>query len=152
MNLRHTSSNYPKKAHLNIRTLAVRAVLEDQLLQVEKRSLVVHPLSDLHNRRPSVVRERGGTVVTLLIPHDESDHHRLLEHCTIANLFLHREFQLETPTVGLCPYPRRVNQLDLFKAHYLVARRVTSRARACYFVDLARNRGGRITWVSSTRL
>lgn len=136
INFWRNSSNYLTKADLNIRTLAVRVVLENQLLQVEKRSLVVHPLSDLHNRRPSIVRECSGAVVTLLIPHDESHHHRLLQHRAIANFLLHREFQLETPTVRLCPDPCCVHQLDLFEAHDLVVRKVTSRARAGVIAEI----------------
>lgn len=83
----------------------MRAVLEDELLEVEKRSLVIHPLSDLNYRRPRVVRERGGAALALLIPHDESDHHNLLQDGAVAHLFLDGEFELETSAVRLCPYP-----------------------------------------------
>ena len=83
----------------------MRAVLENKLLQIEEGPLVVYPLSDLHHRRPRIVRERSGAVVALLISHDEGDRHGLLKHCPVADLLLHRELELEPPTVRLRPYP-----------------------------------------------
>lgn len=92
-------------SHLDVGALAVRAVLENELLQIEEGPFVVHPLSDLHDRRPCVVRESSGAVLALLISHDEGNRHGLLKDGPVADLLLHREFELETPTVRLRPDP-----------------------------------------------
>lgn len=69
---------YCCSSHLDVGALAVRAVLENELLQVKESPLVVHPLPDLYHCRPRIVRESSGAVVALLISHDEGNRHGLL--------------------------------------------------------------------------
>ena len=74
----YTRKHRYRSSHLDVGALAVRAVLEDELLQVEEGPLVVDPLPDLYHRRPRIVRESSGAVIALLVAHNESNRHGLL--------------------------------------------------------------------------
>lgn len=110
-----------RKTYLDVCALAVRTVLEDELLQVKESPLVIHPLPDLHDRCPCVVCECRGAVIALLVPDDEGNDHCLLQDSPVPNLFLDGELKLQTPTMGFCPDPRSIHQLHLLKAVDLLA-------------------------------
>ena len=61
--------------------LLLRAVLEDELLEEEERTLVRDLLPDLHERLPGVLRRELRTVRALAILHEVLDLEHLLKDC-----------------------------------------------------------------------
>lgn len=99
-------------------------MLENELLQVEEGSLVIHSLPDLYHRSPSIVRERCSAALALLVSQNKGDRHGLLEDGAVTDLLLHCDFELETSTVWLRPDPSGVNELHLLETGNLIMRKV----------------------------
>lgn len=64
---------------LDTNRILLGRVLEDKLLEVQERPLVVHFLSNLNHRFPCVLRREAGTVRTLTVHDDVFDLEYLLE-------------------------------------------------------------------------
>lgn len=80
---------------LDARAPVGRVVLQDQLLEVEERPLVVDSLADLHLRLPEVRRVHALTVLALQVLNDELDDERLLHLGAIQHLLLDGQLDLQ---------------------------------------------------------
>ncbi len=92
--------------------LLVRIVLQDQLLQPQKRPFVRDLLSDLYARLPSVLRCQFGTTWALTGVDDQSQDERLLEDSVCQDLLLDRHFDLDSSGVWLSPDEGSVDKAD----------------------------------------
>lgn len=101
---------------LNAQALLRCVMLNDQLLQEEEGSLVVHSLSQLSLAHPGVRSPSLLAVVALQIIHYELNHEVLLKECSIHNFLLHSELDLESPGVRFSVEESSVYQLDLLEA------------------------------------
>lgn len=113
------------------------AVLENELLEVKERSLVIHSLPDLNHCSPSIVRERCSAALALLVSQNKGYRHGLLEDSAVTDLLLYRDLELKTSTVWLSPDPSRVNKLHFFETGNLMMHKVTGKYFAYSNLDLS---------------
>lgn len=101
----------------HIDAIGLRVVLEDKLLQEEKRTFVRDVLPKLHARDPAVgVGSLPCAVRAHVGLHNKLNDKRLLQNGTVEHLCLHGQLDLEAPAVWLCPNKARIHQLDLSRA------------------------------------
>mmetsp|Transcript_1013 Transcript_1013/g.2515 ORF Transcript_1013/g.2515 Transcript_1013/m.2515 type:complete len:539 (+) Transcript_1013:278-1894(+) len=101
---------------LDLEALFVRAVPDNELLEVEEGTLVRHMLPDLNAGRPRVGVGVGAVAVQAHERlHDVLHLERLLQDGAVQDLLLHRQLGLQPSRVRLRPDERRVNELDLLQ-------------------------------------
>jgi len=98
---------------LNIQTAPMRPMLQNQLLQIQKRPLMPHPLPHLHQTPPNPLPKLRLTIRTLLIPNNKHHHKTLLQNRPQLHLLLHRQPNLQPHRMRLRPYPPSINQPHL---------------------------------------
>mmetsp|Transcript_17295 Transcript_17295/g.16499 ORF Transcript_17295/g.16499 Transcript_17295/m.16499 type:complete len:219 (-) Transcript_17295:382-1038(-) len=91
--------------------LLSRIVLQDQLLQEQECSLVIHSLSNLDLGHPGVRGVVLLTFITLNIVQLKLDDESLLQESVIGDLFLDSQLYFDPVGVGLCPHERSVYHL-----------------------------------------
>ena len=95
----------------NSNTLGLSIVFHDQLLKVQKCSLVINFLSHLNLGLPVMGSVCFFAIVTLIVLDDEFNHNSLLNRCSSINLLLHCNLNLKSLWVGLRPEEGGINQL-----------------------------------------
>jgi hypothetical protein len=93
-------------------------MLQQQLLQEEKGSLVRNSLTDSNNSSPSTSGERRLTCVALLVPDRKLEQGRLLQNRAVHNFFLYRNLNLQSHGMRLCPDPYCIHQLHFVETVY----------------------------------
>mmetsp|Transcript_12425 Transcript_12425/g.31512 ORF Transcript_12425/g.31512 Transcript_12425/m.31512 type:complete len:207 (-) Transcript_12425:253-873(-) len=96
---------------LNSDDFLVGIVLQDQLFQVEERTLVIHLLSGLANCNPGMLCLRFLALGTHVCVDDIFDYKSLLQDSATIYLFLHCQLHFQAPAMGLCPHKASINQL-----------------------------------------
>jgi len=91
----------------------VGTVLEDELLQIQKGTLVVDALPDLDQTLPTALAELSLAFDALLVPHDEHHDEALLQDGAGLDLLLDGEADLEAHGMRLGPHPAGVDDADL---------------------------------------
>lgn len=105
---------------------AMHVRLDDLLLQEEERALVLHLLTQLHDRSVRVLDRVHDAVLARLGFDDERHHERLLKD-HVEYFFLDRHVHFDTAGVGLCPHELCINQLHLLQTYaYRSKKRRTS--------------------------
>lgn len=111
-------------------------MLDDQLLEVEERLLVVRLLADLHHRVPVVLRCRPVALVAVLVCHNILDHKLLLQNGRRKHLLLDHHFDLDALGMRLRPDEPSIYQSHLTQLQSLQAQRqeLTRLEIACHIV------------------
>ena len=94
----------------------LRAVIQDQLLQVQERPFMRDLLADLHQCLPRVLRRKLRAIRTLPVLHKVLDLEHLLEYRRRQDLLLDRERNAQSFRVWLSPDEVRVGEADLVEA------------------------------------
>ena len=105
---------------LNSNTLGLSIMFHDQLLKVQKCSLVINSLSHLNLGLPVMGSVSFFAIVTLIILDDKFNHDSLLNGCSSINLFLHCDLNFESLGVGFCPQEGGVDQLHSLESFHLL--------------------------------
>ena len=106
----------------NSNALFLSIILQYQLLQKQKCSLVSHFLSNLNLRLPQMRRVGTLTIVTLQILNNKFNYKLLLEYGSCLHFFLNRQSNFKTPRVWLSPNKTSIQHfyslksLDMLKA------------------------------------
>lgn len=101
---------------LNSLGLKMRAMLQDQLFQVQEGSLVISLLPNLYYGDPGVICETRCAIFTLLVLYGKFDDEDLLKDGRGKDFLLHSQLYLDSPGVRLCPDEVRIDELHLRKA------------------------------------
>lgn len=109
--------------------LRLGIVLDDDLLQPQKRLLVGDVLPHLHARVPRILGFEILALSALLIGHGELYDKRLLQDGAGENFLLHRQLDLEPTRVRLRPHPRRIYQSNLAPQFHTLQARVRNDGR-----------------------
>jgi hypothetical protein len=96
----------------NAKAATVCSVLQNELLQIEKGSLVANTLPDLHERSPGSLTKLGLAFNALLAAYNKYHNKSLLQNCTRLNFFLDRELDFEPHRMRFRPDPTSVHQSD----------------------------------------
>ena len=101
-------------AHLDLDAIDVGSVLEDELLEEEEGSLVVHVLPQLDTRVPAVWVCIVPVAVEAHVPFDDVfDNEGLLEDGAVEDLGLDGQLDLQALGVGLGPDESSIDKLHL---------------------------------------
>ena len=98
---------------LDVHGVRVRLVLDDQLLQIEQRLLVLCLLSHLHHCSPVVVRLLSMTGLAEQILHYVLADEHLLQNGAVEHLLLDGQLDLQSLRVRLGVQEHRVDQVHL---------------------------------------
>lgn len=93
----------------------VRIVLQNQLLQPQKRPLMRDLLPDLHTRLPRILRSQPRTARALTRMHHQRQLEGLLQDGIGENFFLDSDFELHSARMWFCPDESGVNESDFHK-------------------------------------
>ena len=93
---------------LDVDRLFMRALLENELFEVQEGSLMWYFLPHLHYCAPGIVCIALGAVGTLSVLLHEFDFERLLKYRALKRLLLHRNLELDSPGMWLRPNKTRV--------------------------------------------
>jgi len=104
---------------LDVDCIAVSAVLEDKLLEVEESTLVGDLLADLDDGAPCVVCETLLTIGALLVGLNELDFEGLLEDGSLESFLLDGDLQLDTTRVRFGPDEGGVDNADFVQTAQL---------------------------------
>jgi len=107
---------YPVVHFFDVDCVLVRAVLEDELLEVQERALVRDFLPDLHAGAPGVVGVGLCAVGALVVVLRVLDFERLLHYRALVELRLHRDLDFYASAMRLRPDEGRVDDAQLVEA------------------------------------
>jgi hypothetical protein len=97
---------------LDADALGLGVVFHNQLLQIQKGTLVFNLLTDLDLSSPVMWRVSFFAIIALIIIDDIFYHDCLLNGCSGIDFFLHRDPHLESLRVRLGPNEGSIHQLD----------------------------------------
>lgn len=100
----------------DVECILVRAIFQNELLEVQECPLVRHLLSELNSSSESVVREAGLAIRALLIGHDKYNFKCLLDNGTLKGFLLDCDLDLDTARVGFGPDKTGVDNADFVEA------------------------------------
>lgn len=105
---------------LNVGTLFMCFMLEDQLLKEEESSLVVNSLPNLDLSHPQMGCPSFLTIWTLQVFHNEFDNKCLLQKSSSHNFLLNSQLDLESLGMLLRPNEACINQLKSLQTSALL--------------------------------
>lgn len=105
---------------LNPNTLGLSVMLHDQLLQVQKCSLVINFLSHLNLGLPVMRSVSFFAIITLIVLDHKFNHDGLLNGCSSFNFLLHCHLNLKSFRMGFRPQKSGVDQLHSLEPFHLL--------------------------------
>lgn len=99
---------------LDVQTLGLHIVLQDQLLEEQKGPLVLHSLTNLHLANPKMWRKLLFAFVALQVLDYKFHHNGFFKHGVSHYFPLNSQFNLESTSVRLRPHEARIHQFELF--------------------------------------
>lgn len=99
--------------------LLVCFMTENELLQIQECSFMMHSLSYLDLTCPSVRSPSLFAVITLLILYHELNTKSLLKHSIVLNLLLDYHLHFYSSTVRFCPNESSIYNLNFVQAFHV---------------------------------
>lgn len=96
---------------LNVDTLFIHVVLQNELLKEKECPLMINSLANLYLGSPQMWRVGLFAIVTLKVANLKNKLNYLLQIHTIQHFFLNGCFDANTTCMRLCPYETRINHL-----------------------------------------
>ena len=101
---------------LDVDGVCMGTMLEDELFEKKKSSLVGDLLANLNDGFPGVLSSDTSAVLAMLIGDDVFDNKDLLENGSSKDLFLYGKLELDPAGMRLCPNETGIHQTNLAEA------------------------------------